>query len=428
MKAFARSNVRVRSRQARGRAGVSTLGIAATLLGVGAALALGWWYTGSSNSAAASIDADRIVRVERGNLIDAVTANGRVEPLARVAVMSRASGIIKELLVEEGDVVQSGQVLARLDREQVEAQVAQDEADLKSAEARVAAARGAVAEARAQLADPSIDFLEREAKRQAQLYEQKSVSLQAREDAALALANARFRLEMIEKRLPILEAAVDEAQANLASATAALERSRTTLKETTILCPIDGVVLVRDKEVGDGVSSILTAGGNATQIMSLGDLSRMHIEARVDEVDLGRIHESMPAIVTIDAHRGKELTGHIERIAPAGSVDDNGIVTFEVRVAVEDPEGLLRPDMTADAKLVIDRRDGALVIAQRALARQPGGVWSASVVRGDGDQLSIESVTVEIGLSDGLKTEVLSGLDEGDRVLVQASAPRRGPR
>ena len=211
-------------------------------------------------------------------------------------------------------------------------------------------------------------------------------------------------------------------------ATAALERSRTTLKETTILCPIDGVVLVRDKEVGDGVSSILTAGGNATQIMSLGDLSRMHIEARVDEVDLGRIHESMPAIVTIDAHRGKELTGHIERIAPAGSVDDNGIVTFEVRVAVEDPEGLLRPDMTADAKLVIDRRDGALVIAQRALARQPGGVWSASVVRGDGDQLSIESVTVEIGLSDGLKTEVLSGLDEGDRVLVQASAPRRGPR
>lgn len=411
-------------RPARTRRGVSSFGVVVTLLGVCAAIALGWWYAGSSTEQAA-VDADRVVQVERADLLDAVTANGRVEPVARVAVMSRASGIIKELFVEEGDVVQAGQVLAELDREQVEAQVAQDEAELQSAEARVAAARAAVAEARLQLEDPSIDFLEREAQRQAQLHEQKSVSLKDREDAALALASSRFRLELTRARLPILEAAVEEAEANLASARAALERSRTTLKETTIRCPIDGVVLVRDKEVGDGVSSILTAGGNATQLMSLGDLSRMHVEARVDEVDLGRIHEEMPAIVTIDAHRGKELQGHVERIAPAGSVDDNGIVTFEVRIAVEDPEGLLRPDMTADAKLVIDRRDGALVLPQRALSRTPEGTWVASRVTGEGEALAIERVPVEIGLSDGLKTELRAGLEEGDRVLVQAG-PMQG--
>lgn len=415
----------VAERGGRARRGVSSFGVVAILCGVCAALALGWWYTGGAGDTTFAIDADRIVRVERGDLLDAVTANGRVEPVARVAVMSRASGIVKELFVDEGDTVKAGQILAELDREQVEGQIAQDEADLKSAEARVAAARAAVEEARARLDDPTIEFLEREAERQDQLYQKKNVSLKEREDAALNLASSRFGLDMVRARLPILQASVDEALANLASAQASLERSRTTLRETTIRCPIDGVVLVRDKEIGDGVSSILTAGGNATQIMSLGDLSRMHIEARVDEVDLGRIHKDMPAIVTIDAHRGKELTGRIERIAPAGSVDDNGIVTFEVRVAVEDPGGLLRPDMTADAKLVIDRRDGVLVLPQRALARTPAGKWTASRVVGEGESLAVETVTVELGLSDGLKTEIVSGLSEGDRVLVQASTSQR---
>jgi HlyD family secretion protein len=267
-------------------------------------------------------------------------------------------------------------------------------------------------------------FLEREATRQEQLFKQGSVSLKEREDSARALASSQFSLDLTRARLPILEAAVDEAQANLASAQAALERSQSTLRETTIRCPIDGVVLVRDKEVGDGVSSILTAGGNATQLMSLGDLSRMHVEARIDEVDLGRIEEGMPALITIDAYRGKELTGRVERIAPAGSIDDNGIVTFEVRIMVEDPEGLLRPDMTADARLVIARRDDALVLPQSALRRASGGTWNVQRVLGEGEAQDVETVEVQVGLSDGLKTEVVDGLSEGDRVLAQPASPR----
>jgi len=413
-------------------AGLSTFGVVATLFGVCCAVALGWWYTGGKGGHETTIDAARIVRVERADLIDAVTANGRVEPIARVAVMSRASGIVEKLYVDEGDAVEQGQILAELDREQLEAQVDRDEADLKSAEARLAAARASVLEAQLQLEDPAIDFLEREAARQEKLFKQNSVSLKEREDSARNLASSRFELDLIRARIPILEASVDEALANLASARAALERSRTTLSETTIRSPIDGVVLVRDKEVGDGVSSILTAGGNATQIMSLGDLSRMHIEARIDEVDLGRIRVGMATLITIDAYRGKELTGRVERIAPAGSIDDNGIVTFQVRIVVDDPEELLRPDMTADAKLVIDRRDGVLVLPQRALVRGGDGTWSVQRVTGEvgGEHGSkngtqhIETIPVEIGLSDGLKTEVVGELSEGDRVLVQASSPR----
>ena len=406
------------------RRGGSSLG-AVVGAGVLGAAALGWWFSGDRDAEGAAVDSDLVVTVEARDLLDAVNANGRVEPLARVAVMSRASGIVKELFVEEGDQVKEGQVLAELDREQLEAQLAQDEADLASAQARVAAATARIDEAKTRLEDPEVAFLAKENERRQELHASGDVSERERDDAARALSAAEFRIAQVEASLPVLEAAASEARANLDSSEAALERSRTALREATIRCPIDGVVLVRDREVGDGVSSILTAGGNATELMTLGDLSEMFIEARVDEVDLGRIHTGMPAVVTVDAHRGRELSGEIERIAPAGSVDGNGIVTFKVRVAVGDPDGLLRPDMTADTKLVMDRRVQALTLPHRALRRGKSG-WTVLRVMGDGEEARAEEVPVETGLSDGLLTEILSGLAAGDRVLLPSSSPQRG--
>jgi len=389
--------------------------------GVLAALGLTWWFQSFRVEAADAVDADRLVVVETADLIDSVTASGRVEPLARVAVMSRASGIIKELFVEEGDVVEVGQVLAELDREQLEAQHAQDEAGLLAAEARVQGALARVAEARVRLDDPELEYLEKDVERLTTLLADGNVSQKEHDDVNRALVAARFRVAQVEANLPILEAAVAEARAGLASARAELERSETGLREATIRCPMDGVVLVRDKEIGDGISSILTAGGNATQLMTLGDLSKMHIEARVDEVDLGRIYQDMPVLVTVDAFRGRVLEGSVERIAPAGSIDDNGIVTFEVRIAVEDPDKVLRPDMTADSKLVLERRDGTLVLPQIALARGEGDSWTALRVSGEGEAARAQPVTVELGISDGLMTEILSGLAEGDRILLPSS-------
>ena len=403
-----------RPRRAQTGGSTASLLVVATVVVLGAA---GWWWAGG-DAPAGAVDPDRVVNVERRELFDAVNASGRVEPLARVAVMSRASGILDAILVEEGDQVTRGQVLAELDREQLEAQLAQDTADLASAQARVAASRSRLAEARVRVDDPELAFARQRAQRYEELFASGDVSQNERDDTALALEQVQFRITQMQANIPVLEAAVAEAQANLAAAEAALDRSQTALREATIRCPIDGIVLVRDKEVGDGVSSILTAGGNATQILTLGDLSEMFIEARVDEVDLGRISVGMPARVTVDAHRGKVLLGEVARIAPSGSVDNNGIVTFEVRVTLADPEGLLRPDMTADAKLVLDTRPDALSLPQRALARGPGGRWQVRKVSGEGAAARAEVIEVEIGLSDGLMTEIVSGLEEGDRVLL----------
>lgn len=392
--------------------------------------AFGWWWFGQTD-AAPGVDEDRVVAVEQRSLVDAVNATGRVEPLARVAVMSRASGMLKELLVDAGDVVAAGQVLAELDREQLTAQLAQDQADLASAQARLAASRARVDEAQVRLTDPELAFAEREQVRLEQLFHTGDVTQKERDDAAQVLEAVRFRIQQVNGNIAVLRASVQEAEANLLAAGAALDRSQTALREATILSPIAGVILTRDKEVGDGVSSLLTAGGNATQIFTLGDLSAMYVEARVDEVDLGRIRVGMEALVSVDAHRGKTLLGQVARIAPAGSVDNNGIVTFEVRVTVEDPESLLRPDMTADARLVLRKQDDALCLPQRAVQRNGRDTFVQRVI-GTGLGAVVEHCPVTLGLSDGLMTQVLDGLSAGDRVLLPVAGssggpPRRGP-
>jgi HlyD family secretion protein len=416
-----RAHDRLSDRRQRGGSIGSVL-LSATVLSLGA---LGWWYW-SADDSGGGLDADRVVVVELKDLVDAVNASGRVEPLARVAVMSRASGILEKLLVEEGDVVTAGQVLAELDREQLAAQLAQTLADLASAKARLSAAKARVTEAEVRLDDPELAFAEREAERLEQLYATGDVTKKENDDAQQRLEAVRFRIEQVRANLTVLKASIEEAEANLAASEADLDRSETALREATVRSPIDGVVLTRDKEVGDGVSSLLTAGGNATQIMTLGDLSSMYIEARVDEVDLGRITVGMPALVTVDAHRGVELQGQVARIAPAGSVDNNGIVTFEVRVTVADPDSLLRPDMTADARLVLRRADGTPVLPQRALVRE-GKDWVVQVVTGEGEGASLEPRIVTLGVSDGLFTEVLEGVAEGDRVLLPSGGSGGGP-
>ncbi|MHC4846608.1 MAG: biotin/lipoyl-binding protein, partial [Planctomycetota bacterium] len=147
-----RQRARTRTDSGQGQAGGTSLGaVLAVLLVVFGAIGV-WWTSAGDDDAA--VDPDRTVAVQRRELLDAVNANGRVEPLARVAVMSRASGILEKLLVEEGDVVTVGQVLAELDREQLQAQLDQDRADLASAEARVAAAKARLEEARVRVEDP----------------------------------------------------------------------------------------------------------------------------------------------------------------------------------------------------------------------------------------------------------------------------------
>lgn len=380
-----------------------------------------WYYLGATKKVEA-LDETRIVKVERKDLLKAVLATGRIEPQARIDVMSRASGILKELFVDAGDVVTKDQIIAELDREQLEAQNRENKGNLKAAEARLAAAKARLDEAKVRLDDPELEFARREVKRIESLFDSGSESETVLDDAKLRLRNVEYRILQLKANLPVLDAGVLQSEADVDSAKAQLERSETALREAQIKSPVDGLVLTRDKEIGDGVSSILTAGGNATKIMTLGDLSKIYVEAKVDEVDVGRIYLGMRAVITSDAYREKTFEGKVVRIAPSGTVDNNGIVAFEVKVEVDDPTKTLRVDMTANTKLVLEERKGGLALPQKALVRSAAGKWKVTRVVTTSPP-STEEVEVTIGVSDGLITEIASGLNEGDRVLLPGDRP-----
>lgn len=405
------------------RANLERGGVLAKLLVVLAVAGGGYaWYRHQQPAVALPIDSARVVTVERKDLIRAVLATGRIEPEARVAVMSRASGILKEVRVDVGDIVRRGQILAELDREQLVAQHNENLASEASAKARLTAARARLDEARVRLIDPELKFAQREVDRLTRLFDNGTSSQNELDDAQLRLANVDYRIKQVQASIPVLEAQVGESEAQILGAEAALERTATALREATILSPIDGVVLVRDKDVGDGISSILTAGGNATPLMTLGDVTRMYVYAKVDEVDVGRIYDDMRAMITVDAFRDRTVEGSVLRIAPGGTVDNNGLVTFEVKIAVEDPERLLRVDMTANTRLVLEEKKVIPTLPHKALSGGPQGSFLARRVTSL-DPPQTEEVSVEIGISDGLITEILSGLSEGDRVLLPE--PRR---
>lgn len=396
---------------------VTNLIFAMVIAGAGAT----YWYYGT-NKKVIPLDEARIVKVERKDLIKAVLATGRIEPEARVDVMSRASGILKELFVEEGDVVKKDQILAELDREQLQAQDDENAANLKAAEARVAAAKARLDEAKVRLEDPEVEFAQREVDRIEKLYADGNETENALDDAQLRLRNVKYRIAQIHANIPVLDAGVLQAEADLASAKASKQRTETAIREATIRSPIDGIVLIRDKELGDGVSSILTAGGNATKIMTLGDLARTYVEARVDEVDVGRIYVGMRAVISSDAFRDKKFEGKVIRVAPAGTVDNNGIVSFVVKIEVDDPKRELRVDMTANTKLVLEEKKDGLSLPQRALSRGTKGKSKVTKVITVNPPVT-EVIEVVTGVSDGLETEIVSGLAEGDQVLLPADRP-----
>ncbi len=394
------------------------------LLLIGGSGAAWWWY--GLDRAPPPIDADRVVSVERRDVLKAVLATGRVEPLARVSVMSRASGILKDLLVDEGDVVENGQIIAELDREQLVAQHNENVGNQAAAEARLAAAAARLGEARVKLDDPELDFARTQLQRLQDLFDDGSASLNELDDAKLRVAMVEYRIRQVEASIPVLQAEVKRAEADIIASNASVERSGTALREATIRSPIDGIVLVREKEVGDGISSILTAGGNATPMMTIGDVSAMFVEARVDEVDVGRIHDGMRAVIEVDAYRGHRFEGRVVRIAPAGTVDNNGIVTFLVKIAVDDSERRLRVDMTANTRLVLEERPDTLTLPHKALTHQRDGSWVAQRVVAQKPP-QVADVPVEIGVTDGLVTEILTGLAEGDEVLLPSERRGGGP-
>jgi HlyD family secretion protein len=363
------------------------------------------------------IDPSKLQKVEKGDLAKSVVATGKVTPITKVEVKSKASGIVKKLLVDAGDKVRKGQLLAQLDKEEIEAQVEQSRAGAQAAEASLTSAEADYERAKVDAEGPDVPLLKRAYERAIGMAKEGVVSTSALEDAQKNYELALNKQNVSKAQATVLKAKIAQSQGQLAQDRANLKQLDEQLSYTDIESPIDGVVLSRDVEMGDAVSSILVLGSSATLVMTLGDTSSVYVKGKVDESDIGKVYLGQPARIKVESFKDKTFNGVVTKISPMGVEKDN-VTTFEVRVSINNPGGELKAEMTANAEIILEEHKNVLQIPEGAIIYDKDKKASVEVPDASAKD-GKKKMAVNIGISNGAKTELLSGLKEGDQVVLQ---------
>lgn len=378
-----------------------------------AAAGYGAWSWQSADSTQIAFQA---VPAERGNLTVEVSATGTLQPLTQVDISSELSGVVRQVFVQENQRVSKGDVLAELDTTRLAAQVERGEANVSAARARVTEARTTLNEAEQALG------------RATQLSQRGMTTTQALETATAVRDRAASALEV--------------ATANLAIAEAELKLQQADLDKSRIYAPIDGVVLTRSVNPGQTVASSMQA---PVLFVIAADLSKMELKAAIDEADIGGVVAGQKARFTVDAFPERKFDAAIRDIAFA-SVATEGVVTYDARLDVDNAELLLRPGMTATVSIVTREANAVVTVPAAAFRFRPpvvqqGQGWSLErlfmprmprgqgrrepAVSPDGSRTlyvlragKAEPVKVRTGSTDGERTEIVSGLEAGDQVVI----------
>jgi HlyD family secretion protein len=363
------------------------------------------------------IDPSKLQKVEKGDLAKSVVATGKVTPITKVEVKSKASGIVKKLLVDAGDKVRKGQLLAQLDKEEIEAQVEQSRAAAQAAEASLTSSEADYERAKVDAEGPDVPLLKRAYERAIGMAKEGVVSTSALEDAEKNYELALNKQNVSKAQATVLKARIAQSQGQLAQDRANLKQLEEQLSYTDIESPLDGVVLSRDVEMGDAVSSILVLGSSATLVMTLGDTSSVYVKGKVDESDIGKVYLGQPARIKVESFKDKTFNGVVTKISPMGVEKDN-VTTFEVRVSINNPGGELKAEMTANAEIILEEHKNVLQIPEGAIIYDKDKKASVEVPDSSAKD-GKKKIAVNIGISNGAKTELLGGLKEGDQVVLQ---------
>jgi len=314
-------------------------------------------------------------RVERGTIERIVVASGTIEPEHLVEVRAKVSGIVQRFQVDAGDRVRAGQVIAELDRETLEA---------------------AVREARAVVHEAQVER------------DHAGVDLKRKEDLFNRGVESKDALDRTR-------ADHDVAAARLDRAGATLDRLEQELAYATITAPIDGVVLERALNPGAAVASVASVTGG-TVLMTIADTSQMHLLGVVDENEIARVRVGMSARIRTDTYPERIFAGRVRKIASIGDRKNN-VTSFKVEVTVLDGVDALWPRMSADADIVAEVHDDALLLPEAALLYKGNDVLVEVVTHASPPQLT--SRPVRVGISQNERVEVLDGVQAGDEVKLQ---------
>jgi HlyD family secretion protein len=388
------------------------VGLTLVVLGTGAGLTLR-----ALNNKPVKIDSEKLAKVERIDLARSVVATGKIQPVVQVEIKSKASGIVRKLPVNVGDVVHKGQTLCELDQNDLLPALRQQQAALHVAEANVKSALADYERYKVDATGPDVPFLKRDTERARTLFLGGLIAQNARDDAEKNYQMAAQRQESAKANLGTAAAAISKSQAALEQQQAVLAMAEENLRNATIISPIDGVVLSRESEVGTAVSSILVVGSGATLIMTLGDLNEVYVKGKADESDVGKIWLGQPARITVESFKDQKFEGRVTKISPMGTEKDN-VTTFEVRVSISNEKRLLKALMTANAEIILEEHKNVLAIPEGAVVYNKDKSTSVNVPDPAAEK-GVRKISITTGISNGAKTEILKGLNEGRQVVLQ---------
>lgn len=377
---------------------------------------------------------EETIKVQRGDIRKVIVASGRLEPLWKVEVKSKASGIVKQVLVEEGSAVKEGQLLLVLDEEQLRARLERAEANLSAAEAELAQVkRGAsplqIAQAEDVLrkAEVQKETAQQELARIRELHRQNFASQEELERAEAKAQLALLEWESAKKTLEILKSLplpeeVARAEAVVRQAKAVRDDAYQEWLNSRVFAPASGVVLKKYVDAGTTVVSALAGLGQGTLLFLIGDPSMMKFLGFVDESDIGFIQPGMEVELSVDAYPGEKFRGVLKKISPQAE-ERGGVMMFPIELQLDNREGKLYSGMSASAQIIAGVHHNALLLPEDAFLFDQNKSFVFRVIRKGKRILKKEKTEVTLGWDEAEKVEVLSGVKEGDEVL--AKAPRK---
>jgi HlyD family secretion protein len=307
--------------------------------------------------------------------------------------------------------------LAELDKVQLEAAQRAAKANLQAAEAAHNSSMAALERNKVDAEGPDVPFLKLSQERAEHEFREGVVAKSVVEDAQKNYRMALNKQSSAQASLAVARADIAKAQADVAQSRAALDNAEEDLRNSTIVSPIEGLVLSRDVNVGDAVSSILILGSQATPIMTLGDVSEVYVQGKVDEADIGKVYLNQPARIVVESFKDKKFTGKVTKISPLGKEKDN-VTTFEVRVSIQNSTLELKANMSANAEIMLEEKKNVLMIPEAALIYDKERQAKAEIPDAKGEN-GKKKVDVKLGISNGVKTEILQGLNEKQQVILQ---------
>ncbi len=388
-------------------------------------------YTLSNRGTSEEDIAQLTVPVAAKNITLRITASGMVQPIQNVNISPKNPGILSQLYVEQGDQVKQGQIIARMDSADIQAEVDQFDADLKQAQAKLAEAVAGnrpqeIAKALAQVdsARAKVVYTSEQVKRYRYLYQQGAERKQLLDQAISDDNSASSGLREVQKQLSLMQIGtrpeqIAQYQAAVKGAEAKLRAAFVKLQDTIIRAPFSGIVTQKYANIGAFVtpttSASTSASATSSSIVALA--SGLEVLAKIPETDIGRIKQGQQVEIVADAYPDQVFKGHVRLVAPE-AVKEEGVTLFQVRVVIDTGLDKLRSGLNVDLTFLGDQVNDALLVPTVAIVTEKGN--TGVLVPDAKNKPLFHSVTIGSQMKD--QTQILEGVKLGDRVFVNPPA------